>query len=263
MTSSSATFVSQDLLRQIEALQAEETLMCGEIGQFLSGGRLYAIPRLLLRGPDAGVDPVRIGIFAAIHGDEHETAYAALEFLRRLTQEPERARGYEVYVYPVCNPTGLEDGTRQSRTGADLNREFWRQSPEQEVHLLERELAARAFSGVVALHADNTTEGVYAYVRGATLTAALAGPALQAAESFLPRAAGAVIDGFPACDALISDACYHGVLSNPRELKPAPFELIFETPQDAALDLQVEAAVAALDRVLEEYRPFLAFGQDL
>ena len=178
-------------------------------------------------------------------------------------KEPERARGYQIYVYPVSNPTGVEDGTRHSRSGVDLNREFWKGSKEPEVYYLERELGILLFQGVVALHADNTTPGVYAYVRGATLTDALARPAIAAAEAFLPRAAGSVIDGFNAKDALIHDQCYDGVLSNPAELHPAPFELIFETPQESPFELQVQAAVAALDSLLVEYRPFLAFGQNL
>lgn len=261
------TSASEDLHRQIAELRAfaagSEALSFNEIGGFALGARLYTLPRFLFRGPDSAYEPVRIGVFAAIHGDEPEPAFATLKFLHRLAREPERARGYEIYVYPVCNPTGLEDGTRRSRSGADLNREFWSHSPEPEVGILERELAALAFQGVVALHADDTTEGVYAYVRGATLTEALAKPALKAAGAFLPHAASSVIDGFPARDALIRGACFEGVLGNPAELKPAPFELIFETPQEAPFGLQVRAAVAALESVLEEYRPFLAFGQYL
>ncbi|MCX6967303.1 MAG: succinylglutamate desuccinylase/aspartoacylase family protein [Verrucomicrobia bacterium] len=251
----------------IEELRREakrsEYLSYSEIGPFRSGGAVHGIARFVFTGPDLAEEPVRIGIFAAIHGDEPETAYAALEFLRRLLKEPERARGYEIYVYPVCNPTGIEDGTRHSRSGVDLNREFWQGSKQPEVYYLERELGVLLFQGVIALHADDTTPGVYAYVRGATLTEALARPALEAAEAFLPRAAGSVIDGFPAQDALIHHHCFDGVLSNPAELHPAPFELIFETPQEHPVELQVAAAVAALDRILEEYRPFLAFGQNL
>jgi hypothetical protein len=39
---------------------------------------------------------------------------------------PEIAKGYALYIYPVCNPTGFEDNTRHARSGKDLNREFWR-----------------------------------------------------------------------------------------------------------------------------------------
>lgn len=261
------TGAATGLFRELEQLrgEAEKTgfLFYSEIGRFHHGGTVYSLPRFVFIGPGAQEDAVRIGIFAAIHGDEPETACAALEFLRGLLREPERARGYQIYVYPVCNPTGAEDGTRHSRAGVDLNREFWKASKQPEVRYLERELAVLQLQGVIALHADDTTPGVYAYVRGSTLTQALARPAIEAAEAFLPRAAGSVIDGFPAKDALIHDHCFDGVLSNPVELHPAPFELIFETPQDKPFELQVQAAAAALDRILLEYRPFLAYGAGL
>lgn len=250
----------EELRREAEG---SDYLFYSEIGKFRHGETAYSLPRFVFIGPGPIDEPVRIGIFAAIHGDEPETAFAALEFLRLLLKEPERARGYQIYVYPVSNPTGLEDRTRHSRSGLDLNREFWKGSKEPEVYYLERELGVLQFQGVIALHADNTTDGVYAYVRGATLTEALARPAIEAAEAYLPRAAGTIIDGFPATDALIKHHCYDGVLSNPAELHPAPFELIFETPQESPFQLQVGAAVAALDRILEAYRPFLAFGQNL
>jgi len=258
-----------DLFHQIEELRSlaegSDYLHYSEIGKFRQGGDVYYIPRFVFVGPGPTDEPVRIGIFAGIHGDEPETAHAAVEFVRRLLKEPERARGYQIYIYPVCNPAGIGDGTRHSRSGVDLNREFWKGSKEPEVYYLERELGVLLFQGVISLHADDTTPGVYAYVRGAsaTLTEALARPAIEAAEAFLPRATGEIIDGFPAKDALIHHHCFDGVLSNPAELNPAPFELIFETPQDKPFHLQVEAAIAALDRILLEYRPFLAFGQNL
>lgn len=49
---------------------------------------------------------------------------------------PMMARQYLIHVYPLCNPTGYEDGTRHSRAGKDLNREFWKGSTEPEVQLL-------------------------------------------------------------------------------------------------------------------------------
>jgi len=252
------------VIRELQAVAERSPYLdyC-EIGPFRHGERSYCLPRFLFREPGNDEEAVRIGIFAAIHGDEVETAHAALAFLKRLLENPERARGYHLCLYPVCNPTGVEDGTRHSRSGLDLNREFWKGSAQPEVHYLERELGVLGFQGVVALHQDDTTHGVYAFVRGATLTEALARPAIEAAEAFLPRAGGEVIDNFPARDGLIHHHCYEGVLSNPAELHPAPFEIIFETPQAAPCELQVEAAVAALNRILAEYRPFLAIQQNL
>ena len=184
------------------------------------------------------------------------------DFLLMLDDDPALAQGYELFAYPVCNPSGFEDRTRHSRARLDLNREFWRGSKQPEVYLLERELGVQRFAGLVALHSDDTCDGAYAYVRGATLTEALAKPALAAAAAFLPLATSTVIDGFPARDGLISE-CYEGVLSNPAELHPLPFEIIFETPQGTPVAAQTAGAMAALAAILREYRQFLAYGQDL
>ena len=253
-----------DLLAPLleRASRGQTRLAYSGVGDFHHGSRRYSLPRFVFRGPPAGHDPIRLGFFAAIHGDEPEGAFALREFLLRLDDHPTSAQGYELSVYPVCNPSGYEDRTRHSRAGLDLNREFWRHSQQPEVYVLERELGVRQFAGLVALHSDDTCDGAYAYVRGATLTEALAKPALAAAARHLPLAGGEVIDGFPARGSLITQ-CYEGVLSPPVELKPLPFEIIFETPQGAPFERQTAGAVAALDAILREYRQFLAYGQDL
>ncbi len=255
----------QALLEPLLARAAKlppDALRYAPVGPFAHGNDEYFLPRFVLRGRPGGGDWLRLGIFAAIHGDEPEGALALREFLCELTAFPILALGYEIHAYLVCNPTGYEDGTRHSRAGYDLNREFWRDSEQPEVALLERELITNRFHGVIALHADDTTEGLYAFARGATMAEAIAEPALAAAEAFLPRATGGTIDGFPARRGVIKD-CYEGVLGDPRELHPAPFDIIFETPQKTPLESQVRAAVAALHAILREYRATIAYGQDL
>ena len=256
---------------RVETLLAPLRERCGRenpclreasVGEFRHGARRYRLSRFTLRGPADGGNAIRLGLFAAIHGDEPEGAAALRDLLLRLDDDPALAAGYELHVYPVCNPSGYEDGTRRSRAGLDLNREFWRGSVQPEVHLLEKELAALGFAGLVALHADDTCEGAYAYVRGATLTEALAKPALAAAAAFVPLASGEIIDGFPAAGGLITQ-CYEGILSNPAGGRPLPFEIIFETPQGHPADRQAAAGVAAVLAILREYRQFLAYGQDL
>jgi murein peptide amidase A len=232
------------------------------IAQFERGGRPCEIPRFTLIGPPGGGDPLRIGIFAAIHGDEPEGAIALVRFLRQLAADPARARGYHIQAYPVCNPSGFVDGARHSSAGLDLNREFWRGSREPEVVALENELRSRRFHGIISLHADDTADGIYAYARGATITEGLVRPVLAAASRHLPLAKGGVIDGFPADNAVLRE-CYPGILTHPGELHPAPFEIIFETPQRSPREAQVDATVAALFAVLDEYRGFMATGDNI
>jgi murein peptide amidase A len=230
--------------------------------RFASNGREYDIPGFRFSGPKAAHDSIRLGLFAGVHGDEPAGTAALLQFLDALASEPERATGYDLWLYPCVNPTGAEDGTRENRSGKDLNREFWRGSHQPEVQAVEAELALRQFQGLITLHADDTCEGHYGYSHGEALDDALLRPALLAAERMFPRDRRDKIDGFTAREGVISD-CFSGILSAPPEQRPRPFNLIFETPAHAPLATQVAANVAALDAILATYRGFIAYGQDL
>jgi hypothetical protein len=215
-----------------------------------------------MTGAYAGHDPIKLGLFAGIHGDEPAGCEALVRLASTLTADATLISGYELFLYPVINPFGYEHGLRANHAGLDLNREFWKNSNQGEVRAIEAELRAHQFAGIITLHADDTCEGVYGYAHGRTLNEALLTPALQAAGNFLPIDNRATIDGFPARAGLIRD-CFAGVLSAPPEQQPRPFDLIFETPAHAELELQIRATVAALKAVLAVYPAFISYAQDL
>jgi len=231
-------------------------------GTFAHRGHPIRIPRYRFVGPAAGHDLIRLGLFAGVHGNEPAGCLALAQFAAGVSAEPQRAVGYELLFYPACNPVGLEAATRENGQGKDLNREFWRGSPEPEIAILEAELQTQRFDGIITLHTDDTSEGLYGYAHGRLLNEALLKPALAAAARVIPRDGRAQIDGFAARESVIRD-CFPGVLAAPPDRRPRPFDLIFETPGHAALDLQARAAAAALDTILAEYRGFIAYGQDL
>ena len=252
-----------DLLAPLDQIATQSpNLVVNRDAHFEIGGETYTLPRYLFVGPKSGDTPIRIGIFAGIHGDEPEGVRAAVQFLKLLEAKPELATGYYLSVYPVCSPTGYEDGTRHSRNGKDLNREFWGNSNEPEVRLLQAELVSHSFNGIISLHTDDTSDGFYGIVRGATLTQHLIEPALRAAEKFLPRDNRSIIDGFQARNGVIQDA-YDGVLSAPPKVRPRPFEIILETPSQPPVYLKECAFVIALKTILDEYRKFIAYAPNL
>jgi hypothetical protein len=251
----------RSLGRFLEPLTALREVQAEFLGGFLVQGEKYSLPRFTFQGPNSS-EPIRIGIFAAIHGDEPAGALACVQFLLELVKAPELAENFVVEAYPICNPTGFEDNTRYSRRGRDLNREFWRASAEAEVELLEHELRTRHFSGLIQLHADDTSEGIYGFVRGHTLTEALLRPALREAGKILPRNINATIDGFAARDGIIYDH-YDGVLAAPAQMEPVPFEIILETPHHAAVESQVRALVVAMHTILAEYRRVISFAANI
>jgi hypothetical protein len=231
-------------------------------GAFAHEGCTHEIIGARIAGAAAGHDPIRLGLFAGIHGDEPAGCAALVELAASLMADPARVAGYELFLYPIINPVGCHRGTRANHAGKDLNREFWRNSTEPEVQAIEHELREHHFHGIITLHTDDTSEGLYGYAHGRTLNEALLAPALEAAKQFLPLDGRAIIYGFPARAGLICD-CFAGVLSAPPEQSPQPFDLIFETPGAAPFDLQVSATVAALDSIIRTYPGFIAYAQDL
>jgi hypothetical protein len=252
-----------DLLAPLDRVAANSpNIVINRDARFEVDGETHVLPRYIFVGPKGGDAPIRLGIFAAIHGDEPEGAYAAVQFLQFLELYADLAAGYCLSIYPVCNPTGFEEGTRHSRRGKDLNREFWRKSAEPEVGLLEAELKARSFHGIISLHLDDTSAGFYGIVNGATLKKNLIEPALKAADAFLPLDQRDVIDGFPARNSILRES-FPGILSAPPVVRPRPFEIVLEAPKGYPVYVTECAFVAALQSILTNYRKFIAYAQNL
>lgn len=252
-----------DLLAPLDTIAVQSSdLVVNHGAQFKFGRETYELPRYLFVGPRGGDAPIHVGIFAGIHGDEPEGSYAVVQFIKVLEAKPELATGYYLSFYPVCNPTGFEDGTRFSRRGKDLNREFWKNSAEPEVRLIQAELISKSFQGIISLHTDDTSDGFYGIVRGATLTKHLIEPALRAAEKLLPRDERPIIDGFAARHGVIYET-FEGILTAPPKVRPRPFEIILETPQSPPAYLKEAAFAAALQTILLEYQKFIAYAPNL
>ncbi len=252
-----------DLLAPLEKIAEHSfNLIANHDASFKVGNKTYGLPRYLFVGPKGGDAPIHVGIFAGIHGDEPEGFHAVIQFIKMLEAKPELATGYCLSFYPVCNPTGFEDGTRFSRSGKDLNREFWKNTSEPEVRLLQAELISRSFQGIISLHTDDTSLGFYGIVQGATLTKHLVEPALDAADRILSRDLRPVIDGFKARNGMIFET-FDGILSAPPKVRPRPFEIILETPHSPPEYLKEAAFVAALQTILVEYQKFIAYAPNL
>jgi hypothetical protein len=112
------------------------------------------------------------------------------------------------------------------------------------------------------LHVDDTSDGFYGIVGGATLTENLLKPALDAADAFLPLDTRALIDGFPAQDAIVRDS-FPGVLRAPPGVRSRPFEIVLEAPKHRPAYLTEWAFVAALESILAGYRKFIAYARNI
>jgi protein MpaA len=225
-------------------------------------GATTTIPRFLFTGPGERSSFLRVGIFAGIHGDEVSGVHATVELLKHLHQNPDPVLGYELFVYPVCNPWGFAQNTRWLKSGADMNREFWRGTNEIEVLMLEGQLMRLAFDGIIALHTDDSSHGLYGFAKGHQLTRHVLEPALESASRFIPRNFDRSIDNFQANQGIIEQG-YAGILGAPPTQSPRPFEIVFETPHHAPADLQTAAHIAAITSILANYRSLISHAQNI
>ena len=84
-----------NLLAPLEQLTAHSAnLVASREAYFENQGERYELPHYLFIGPRGGDAPIRLGIFAAIHGDEPEGAHALVRFVQFLENYPEIAQGY-------------------------------------------------------------------------------------------------------------------------------------------------------------------------
>ena len=245
----------QKLLKPLlDLAENSDYLIAGSVGEFLVGEDLFQIPRFTFIGPTGGGDTIRIGIFAAIHGDEPEGTEAVIEFLKKLEQKPLLASGYHLYVYPVCNPTGFIAQTRNNNAGEDLSKHFWRGSSQPEIYYLERELGVLRFHGVISLHANNQLDTLLLTTRSEILNHDVIHPAIQAAQQSL---------SLNALKAELDKDLPVNFLTAGDGSDPTPFELHAGIPLHAPSHLRINGTIAILNSIFDSYRSFLSISQNL
>ena len=234
-----------------------------EIGQLNFEEKEYDFLKVVSR-PASSPYAVQVPVclVAGVHGDEPDGILAALEFARRFAESPQLVSNYVLTIYPCVNPVGYERMTRENGTGKDLNREFFRDSREQEVAVMERELRAHEFTGFIGGHSDYESFGIYAYATGAILSERLAKPALFQASGVIPINTDSVIDGHPAQDGIINQK-FPGSLGPLSKGATEPFDITIETPNLFALSKRVEALAIAFETILHEYRAVAAEAVNL
>ncbi|MDB6135774.1 MAG: peptidase [Verrucomicrobiales bacterium] len=252
-----------ELLLPLTLQVATSSFLRGDsLGFWHVGNERHWLPRFHFQRTRVIKHRYRLGIFAGIHGDEPAGILGLMDFVRELDRDPELGREFELWLYPLCNPSGYLAATRESSARLDLNREFWCGSVQPEVVLLEKELRERRFEGIIALHSDDTSNGFYGFARDRLISEQMLAPALAAADRHLPLDRNEIIDGFHAVNGVIHSA-YDGILCAPPEQRPQPFEVILESPQLTPLSLQRQSFVAALSAILKSYRGFMAYGGDI
>jgi hypothetical protein len=255
--------VTRRLLKPLLNLaKNSDYLIGGSVGQFQVEQNVFQIPRFIFMGPTGGGDTIRLGIFAGLHGADSEGTEALFAFLQELDADPQAARGYHIYTYPICNPISFAARAQNNTVREDLARQFWCGSSQPEVYYLERELGVLHLHGVISLQTHNHSGDFFVTTRSSILTKALTQPAIQATQRIIP---GNVVKIEPdtGTSRASADADFPDFLTVTDELKPAPFELHVGIPKQAPKPSQIHGTIGALKSILDSYRSLLSIGQNL
>jgi protein MpaA len=251
--------IQQHLRPLLDLAAHSDYLVAGSAGAFGVGRQLLQIPRFIFMGPSGGGETIRLGIFAGFHGDEPEGTEALIAFLEELEIKPQLARGYHIYVYPLCNPTGFVACAHGNAAGEDLTRHFWNGSTQSEIYYLEREMGVLRFQGVISLSSAKPANNFVVSTGNAILNPALVPPAIQAAQRYLPgRSTNDETEFHPSSHIPPAD-----FLTLTDELSPLPFEFHIGIPTAAPKPSQIHGTSGALKSVLDSYRRFLSIGQNI
>jgi hypothetical protein len=236
----------------LELAETSDSLIAGSVGEFYFRGTRFHIPRLILMGSKGGGDTIRLGIFAALRGNDHAGPEAVGAFLQELEAKSDLAAGYHIYTYPICNPSGFAEGTRRNGAMRDLTAHFWNGSNQPEAYYLEREMGVHHFHGVISLSSGDTSTPRFFFSGGqnSTLRTAMTSASIPVSQSF-------------AGDLESKNGNAAGFLTRTDELRPVPFEINIETPRREPTTTQTAIAVNALKSILDSYRSAMAFQQNL
>lgn len=100
----------RSIKRFLEPLLRLPHVQADFLGSFQIGTEDYSLPRFSFCGPNSS-DPIRIGLFGAIHGDEPAGALALASFLTQLAQEPDLPR-ISMFTFIPC---AIRPGSRTTR----------------------------------------------------------------------------------------------------------------------------------------------------
>lgn len=159
-------------------------------------------PRIWLHRRQSENPARRLYVSAGIHGDEHAGPYAAL----KLIEEDSALRDMEIFLFPVLNPSGLENDTRENAEGVDLNRDYRNPKCRETIDHIGVLKTLPSFAANICLHEDWETGGFYFYELNPFGGPAHANEIFQAMSRHLPAETAPLIDGFEAVAGVISRA---------------------------------------------------------
>lgn len=259
----------RQVLEEFESLCRHHTplLKYHVLGNITHGEKSWPLVKIT-----AGIPPgpfsqrMHVAITAGVHGDEAEGTYALHRWLQITASRPQILQHYTFHIFPLLNPFGFEHAVRTNAGGVDLNRDFTAQPTQPETRLVAEEFDRLKLEGLLNLHSDDGSEGIYGYANGSLLSQALVKPALQVASTLIPINRNEIIDQHPAREGVIENSHYEGTLRLLAARSGSglePFDITLETPNLYSLASRVSANILMIRTVFDEHLKFISQAMNL
>jgi hypothetical protein len=241
-----------DLSALYELSQDSQYVFASPLGPFLVGGRATYLPRFVFFGPHACDDSWRLAFLAGFDHRDLRASRALVALASRLSADSETGHALNLTFFPVVDVTGMVSGAvNRGLASAHWGREFG-----AEIAFLEKDARQRSYHGFVTVETAPGEEDL--------ITFRLRGPLARVLSPDLELITSEDTRSFPVrFEAEPSQAPSAGPLTIAEDLPVSPFELTLSIPGTWSDEAYQHAAVTLLDRFLQRYRAFQAYGQNL
>src|SRR5271154_5623471 len=102
--------IKELLLPLFMQVGTSDFLRADSLGFWRVGAERYWLPRFAFQRTQMVKPRIKVALFAGLHGDEPAAILGLIDFVKRLDENPMLGRDYQLWIYPLCNPTGYVDG---------------------------------------------------------------------------------------------------------------------------------------------------------
>jgi hypothetical protein len=213
-------------------------------------GRTF-LPQFVYFGPDSSIDPVRIGVFGGLSGEDLKGSWSLIDWIKALLVHPDIGRGVSVSVFPIVNLSGIHSGAG----GAGLRDNDWFGSPTPEVRLISQNARIRSYQGFIRIEASRDLVPNVVVRTAVNRRTQRSHAEIFASSDFEPWETR--------FETLGNKSKLLGPLSLSRVLNTALFEVVLSLPSSWSQSSWNASLLPLLGRLVASYRSFFSYGGEL
>lgn len=147
-----------------QLVETSDHLSMRVLGTAVHGDQSFPIWLVKFKG--AAKKKLKVFISGGLHGDEPAGPQAVLATIAAVANDPDKYRRVNIDFIPLVNPSGWINGTRETASGHDINRDYYLRNT-QETMIVDSFLQQRGrYRLMVDHHEDPRYPGFYAVTYG-------------------------------------------------------------------------------------------------